>query len=59
MSAYLKKYELVEWLKERSTSDWWYNETNELSASFDYAHGVSTVLWAIERGEFDWHGESE
>lgn len=59
MSAYLKKYELVEWLKERSNSGWWYDKTNEFSACFDYAYGVSTVLWAIERGEFDWHGESE
>lgn len=59
MSAYLKKYELVDWLKERSTSDWWYNETNELSASFDYAHGVREVLCEVKKGTFDWHGESE
>lgn len=59
MSAYIEKEKLVKWLKERSNGGWWYDETNESSTCLAYAYGVATVLLAIERGEFDWHGESE
>jgi len=59
MSAYIEKDKLVKWLKERSTSGWWYDETNELSASYDYAAGVREVLCEVKKGTFDWHGESE
>ena len=59
MSAFLEKQKLLDWLKTRSTSGWWYDETNEAMSCFDYAYGVSCVLRAIERGEFDWTSEGE
>jgi hypothetical protein len=59
MSAFIEKAKLIGWLKERSTSGWWYEETNEAMSCFDYAYGVRAVLWEVEQGLFDWAGESE
>lgn len=59
ISAFVEKDKLVEWLKERSTSGWWYDETNAAMACFDYAYGVRVVLWEVERGTFDWTGEGD
>jgi len=49
----LDKDKLLEWLKVRCSGDWWYQETNEIRYSWDYAHGVQHVMRAVERGEFD------
>ncbi len=59
MSAYIEKDKLVEWLKVRSDVYWWYDETNDLSASYYYVDGVREVLCEVKKGTFDWHGESE
>lgn len=59
ISAFIEKDKLIKWLKERSTSGWWYDETNEALACFYYAHGVRAVLWEVEQGLFDWTSEGE
>ena len=59
MSAFIEKDKLIKWLKERTDTYWWYDETNDLSASFDYSHAVSVILWEVEQGLFDWSGEGD